>query len=81
MFLVDFGTKRIVPDDEIKEIIYNALPSSWQVAMTTQVLIILMKTLRTLLGSAKGMRSWRINLSLRKKSSKRKASEPFVESL
>ena len=25
-----------LPDDEIKEIIYNALPSSWQVAMTTQ---------------------------------------------
>ena len=25
-----------LPEDEIKEIVYNALPSSWQVAMTTQ---------------------------------------------
>ena len=25
-----------LPDDELKEIVYNALPSSWQVAMTTQ---------------------------------------------
>ena len=25
-----------LPDDKLKEIVYNALPSSWQVAMTTQ---------------------------------------------
>ena len=25
-----------LPDDEVKEIIYNALPSSWQIAMSTQ---------------------------------------------
>ena len=25
-----------LPDNKLKEIVYNALPSSWQVAMTTQ---------------------------------------------